>query len=100
MFDGQGEDILARRQNLEDYDRLRRVWPIVWTRLGGICRVLENLFGDAQDFEFTVQSGVLFLLQARRAKRTDWAALVIAVDMVTEVILTPSAAQHRSGPSI
>jgi pyruvate,orthophosphate dikinase len=32
----------------------------------------------------------LFLLQARRAKRTDWAALTIAVDMVDEGLLTPA----------
>ena len=53
------------------------------------------LFGDAQDFEFTVQSGVLFLLQSRRAKRTDWAALAIAVDMVEEGTLTPAEGLAR-----
>jgi len=47
---------------------LRLALPAVWTRLNEICRVLETLFGDAQDFEFTVQSGALFLLQTWRAK--------------------------------
>jgi pyruvate,orthophosphate dikinase len=56
---------------------------------------LESLFGDAQDFEFTVQSGTLYLLQSRRAKRTDWAAVAIAVDMVEEGILTPADALAR-----
>ena len=37
-----------------------------------------------------MQSGVLYLLQTRRAKRTDWAALTIATDMVEEGILTPA----------
>lgn len=92
QFDGQGEDVVAGRQKLPDHDRLRLALPAVWTRLNEICRILETLFGDAQDFEFTVQSGVLFLLQARRAKRTDWAALAIAVDMVAEGGLTPSTA--------
>jgi pyruvate,orthophosphate dikinase len=92
QFDGQGEDVVAGRQKLEGHDRLRRILPAIWTRLEEICRVLERVFGDAQDFEFTVQSGVLFLLQTRRAKRTDWAALVIAVDMVAEGVLTPQAA--------
>ena len=92
QFDGQGEDVVAGRRNLTDHNRLRLALPAVWTRLNEICRVLETLFGDAQDFEFTVQSGELFLLQTRRAKRTDWAALAIAVDMVTEGSLTPKAA--------
>ncbi len=97
QFDGQGEDVVAGRQKLRDHDRLHRVLPVVWMRLEEICRALESLFGDAQDFEFTVQQGALFLLQSRRAKRTDWAALVIAVDMVAEGMLTPAAALAQIG---
>jgi pyruvate,orthophosphate dikinase len=92
QFNAQGEDVVAGRQKLRDNERLRVVLPAVWTRLNDICQELEVLFGDAQDFEFTVQSGELFLLQARRAKRTAWAALAIAVDMVEEGLLTPSDA--------
>jgi pyruvate,orthophosphate dikinase len=72
-----------------------RVLPVVWSRLNDVCHALERLFGDAQDFEFTVQSGALYLLQARRAKRTDWAALAIAVDMVNEGVLTPAEGLDR-----
>lgn len=95
QFNGQGEDIVGGRQKLRDNDRLRAVLPLVWTRLNDICHTLEALFGDAQDFEFTVHSGTLYLLQARRAKRTDWAALVIAVDMVNEGLLTPAQGLDR-----
>ena len=90
QFNAQGEDVVSGRQRLGDKDRLPLVLPVVWARLNDICRELEMLFHDAQDFEFTVQSGVLYLLQARRAKRTDWAALAIAVDMVGEGLLTPA----------
>jgi pyruvate,orthophosphate dikinase len=90
QFNAQGEDVVAGRQQLRDKDRLRFVLPAAWSRLNEICHDLEALFGDAQDFEFTIQSGELFLLQARRAKRTDWAALAIAVDMVEEGLLTPA----------
>jgi pyruvate,orthophosphate dikinase len=71
------------------------VLPDAWARLNEICHELEVLFGDAQDFEFTIQSGALFLLQARRAKRTDWAALTIAVDMVEEGLLSPAEGLAR-----
>jgi pyruvate, orthophosphate dikinase len=98
QFNAQGEDVVSGRQHLGDKDRLRLVLPGVWTRLNEICHDLETLFRDAEDFEFTVQSGVLFLLQARRAKRTDWAALAIAVDMVEEGLLTPAEAlAHLDG---
>jgi pyruvate,orthophosphate dikinase len=92
QFNGQGEDVVAGRQRLTDKDRLPLVLPAVWARLNDICRELEKLFHDAQDFEFTVQCGLLYLLQARRAKRTDWAALAIAVDMVEEGLLKPNEA--------
>lgn len=95
QFNAQGEDVVAGRQKLRDNDRLRLVLPAVWARLEEICHELEALFGDAQDFEFTVQSGVLFLLQSRNAKRTDWAALMIAVDMVEEGVLKPADALAR-----
>jgi pyruvate, orthophosphate dikinase len=95
QFNAQGEDVVAGRQRMRDNDRLRLVLPAAWARLNDLCRDLEALFGDAQDFEFTVQSGVLFLLQARRAKRTNWAALAIAVDMVEEGLLTPAEALTR-----
>jgi pyruvate,orthophosphate dikinase len=95
QFNGQGEDVVAGRQRLGDHDRLRVALPAVFARLSGICRDLEALFGEVQDFEFTIQSGSLFLLQTRRAKRTDWAALTIAVDMVAEGLLTPAEALER-----
>lgn len=95
QFNAQGEDVVAGRQKLRDNDRLRLVLPAVWARLSDICHALEALFGDAQDFEFTVQSGALYLLQTRRAKRTDWAAVAIAVDMVEEGRLTPAEALTR-----
>jgi len=95
QFNAQGEDGVAGRHKLRDNERLRLVLPAVWARLGEVGHELEALFGDAQDFEFTVQSGVLFLLQTRRAKRTDWAALAIAVDMVDEGLLTPAAGLAR-----
>jgi pyruvate,orthophosphate dikinase len=95
QFNAQGDDVVAGRQKLRDNERLRLVLPDAWARLNEICHELEVLFGDAQDFEFTIQSGALFLLQARRAKRTDWAALTIAVDMVEEGLLSPAEGLAR-----
>jgi pyruvate,orthophosphate dikinase len=91
-FNAQGEDIVAGRQKLSDDARVPQVLPGIWAKLQETCGTLEKLCGDAQDFEFTIEEGVLFLLQTRRAKRTDWAALAIAVDMVAEHLITPEAA--------
>ena len=97
-FNAQGEDVVAGRQALHDSERLQRTLPVVWARLIEIRAELERVFGDAQDFEFTVQSGVLYLLQTRRAKRTDWAAVAMAVDMVEEGVMTRGEALKALAP--
>jgi pyruvate,orthophosphate dikinase len=98
QFNGQGEDVVAGRQRLRDSDRLQRALPAIWRELKDIAGTLETLFKDVQDFEFTVQAGHLYLLQTRRAKRTDWAAVNVAVDMVVEGLLQPKdAISHLDG---
>jgi pyruvate,orthophosphate dikinase len=94
-FNAQGEDVVGGRQLLSDNERLPKVLPAVWSELNDVCRELESLFHDVQDFEFTVESGKLYLLQTRNAKRTDWAAVTVAVDMVTEGLVTPPEALAR-----
>lgn len=89
QFNAQGEDVVAGQQVLDDTDRLRRALPALWTQLASIGRTLESLLRDVQDFEFTLQRGALFLLQSRAAKRTAWAAVRIAVDLVEEGLIQP-----------
>ena len=91
-FNAQGEDVVAGRRTIADADRLARLLPGVFAELQAARGTLEALFRDMQDFEFTVQEGRLFLLQARRGKRTPAAALRIAVDMVAEGLITPAEA--------
>jgi pyruvate,orthophosphate dikinase len=56
---------------------------------------LEREHGDIQDIEFTVQSGRLYLLQARSAKRAPDAAVRSAVDMVAEGMIDEATALSR-----
>jgi len=95
VLNGQGEDVVAGRQVVPDGERLRVRLPGLFAELESVCRALEMLFADVQDFEFTLQHGRLWLLQTRRAKRTPWAALRIAVDMVGEGLLTKEEALAR-----
>lgn len=94
-FNSQGEDVVAGRHGANDAPRLGVALPAVAAQLQSLRRVLESEFGDVQEFEFTVQDGVLWLLQTRDAKRTPWAALRIAVEQVRAGELTPVAARLR-----
>jgi pyruvate,orthophosphate dikinase len=92
LFNAQGEDVVSGRHPVNDTPRLALTLPEVAARLEALRGQLEGLFGDAQEFEFTVQDGRLYLLQSRLAKRTPWAALRIAVELVREGLATPAQA--------
>lgn len=94
-WNGQGEDVVAGRTTIQDSERLRRLVPDTWKQIVSIANTLEEMFRDAQDFEFTIENGTLYLLQTRSAKRTPWAALRIAVDLVNEKAIKPSEALSR-----
>ena len=95
LFNAQGEDVVSGRHPVTDTDRLPVALPEVAQRLEELRHTLEATFRDAQEFEFTVQDGRLYLLQARTAKRTPWAALRMAVEQVREGLATPAQALAR-----
>ena len=98
LLDAQGEDIVAGRQAVEGAEELALLAPELHDQIAALCPVLEAEFGDAQEFELTVQDGELFLLQTRTAKRTPWAALKIAVDQVGEGLINQAAGLERIAP--
>src|SRR5207237_759489 len=59
---------------------------------------LEKHYRDVQDFEFTIQDERLFMLQTRNGKRTGYAAVVIATDLVAEKLITPKEAVLQVDP--
>ena len=82
----------------EPIARLHDTHPEIHRQLLGIKDNLEKHFGDVQDFEFTVQDGVLFMLQTRAGKRTGVAALRIATDMVDEGLIPEKTGIQRVAP--
>jgi len=94
-FNSQGEDVVAGRRVTQGEERLRRALPSAWAQLEETGLALESLFRDTQDFEFTIQSGTLYLLQSRSAQRTPWAALRMAVDQVDEGLISTDEALSR-----
>ena len=72
--------------------------PEVHAQLLEILRALEHHYRDMQDVEFTVEEGVLYMLQTRSAKRPAQAAVRVAVDMVEEGLLTREEALLRIEP--
>lgn len=95
VFNAQGEDVVSGRYALDGAGQLEVVMPQVMEQVARVARVLEGEFRDVQEFEFTVQDGVLHLLQTRTGKRTPLAALRIAVEQVRDGILAPDEGLQR-----
>lgn len=93
----QGEDVVSGRVGLAHHEDLATTLPQAYQELLEIREMLETEFKDAQEFEFTVQSGALYLLQTRTAKRTALAALRIAVEMADSGLVDVTEALRRVG---
>lgn len=80
----QGEDVVAGIRTPDPVASLARTHPHVHEELRATVERLEREHRDVLDIEFTVESGTLFLLQVRSAKRTGPAAVRIASDFLAE----------------
>jgi pyruvate,orthophosphate dikinase len=94
----QGEDVVAGIRDPQHISALRRLMPNVYADLVEVCQRLERHFRDMQDIEFTVQDGMLYLLQTRSAKRTAPAAVRAAVEMMAEGLIDQREAVLRVEP--
>lgn len=91
----QGEDLVSGVRTPEPIEKLKKALPSIYKQLDGLGVKLESFFRDMQDIEFTIEAGELYLLQTRNGKRSGYAAMKIAVDMVEENTITMEEAIMR-----
>src|SRR5881227_3127591 len=92
LINAQGEDVVAGIRTPQPIRELEKVMPKAYKQLREITTRLERHYKDVQDFEFTIQEEKLFMLQTRSGKRTGYAAVVIATDLVNEKLVSPKDA--------
>jgi pyruvate, orthophosphate dikinase len=95
LVNAQGEDVVAGIRTPRPIAELKAVMSRPYTELQKVCKILETHYKDMQDIEFTVENNKLWMLQTRSGKRTGFAAVRIAVDMVTERIISKREALLR-----
>lgn len=95
LVNAQGEDVVAGIRTPRAIGELKNAMPRPYAQLHRVCRRLEKHYRDMQDIEFTIEDNTLWMLQTRSAKRTGFAALRVAVDMVEEKIITKKDALLR-----
>jgi len=92
LINAQGEDVVAGIRTPQPIRELEQVMPKAYKQLREITTRLERHYRDVQDFEFTIQDERLFMLQTRSGKRTGYAAVIIATDLVAEKLVSPKDA--------
>jgi pyruvate,orthophosphate dikinase len=98
LLNAQGEDVVAGIRTPSPITELDQIMPEAAKTLRRICGLLEKRYRDMQDIEFTIEDGKLWILQTRTGKRTGFAAVRIAVDMVGERMIGNKEALLRIEP--
>ncbi|HEY7941351.1 MAG TPA: pyruvate, phosphate dikinase [Candidatus Limnocylindrales bacterium] len=99
LTNAQGEDVVAGIRTPRKISQMREQMPEVYRQFEAIAERLERHYRDAQDLEFTIERGHLYMLQTRSAKRTAAAAVKIAADLVREGIIDRKEALARIEPA-
>ena len=98
LMNAQGEDVVAGVRTPQHIDQLKQVMPEVYDEFVDICHKLEDHYRDMQDMEFTIENRKLYMLQTRNGKRTAFAALKIACDLVDEGMIDEAKAVSMIEP--
>ncbi len=110
LINAQGEDVVAGIRTPFAINHVSKVaankhlptleggMPELYKQLDGFRRKLDTHYKDMQDIEFTIQDGILYMLQTRVGKRNGPAAIKMAVDMVKEGLITKEMAVARVRP--
>ncbi|MBM4168559.1 MAG: pyruvate, phosphate dikinase [Ignavibacteria bacterium] len=98
LMNAQGEDVVSGARTPLHISQLEKDDPKMYNQLDRIRKILEQHYRDVMDIEFTMQQDTLYMLQCRVGKRTAFAAIKIAVDMVEEGLISDRDALMRIEP--
>lgn len=95
LINAQGEDVVAGIRTPQPISKLKEEIPECYEQFMKIANTLEQHYRDMQDMEFTIEERKLYFLQTRNGKRTAFAALQIACDLLDEGTITEKEAVLR-----
>ncbi len=110
LVNAQGEDVVAgirtpnplntdtKNMQNQHLPSLEEAMPGLYDQLYDIRNTLESHYKDMQDIEFTIQEGILYMLQCRVGKRTATAALNMAMDMYEQGMIDEKTMICRLNP--
>ncbi len=98
LVNAQGEDVVAGIRTPKPIQAMSQEMPSLYSQLEELRNKLEKHYREVQDFEFTIERGILYCLQTRNGKMNAQAMVRSSVDMVEEGLLSKEESLLRINP--
>ncbi len=100
LVNAQGEDVVAGIRTPKPILELDKEMPELYRQLVELRNKLEEHYREIQDFEFTIEKGVLYCLQTRNGKMNAQSMVRTSVEMVGEGLIDRNQALLRINPTM
>lgn len=100
LVNAQGEDVVAGIRTPKPVHELMKEMPDLYQQLVDLRNKLETHYQEVQDYEYTIERGVLYCLQTRNGKMNATAMVRTSVEMVAENLINREQALLRIDPEL
>jgi pyruvate,orthophosphate dikinase len=98
LINAQGEDVVAGIRTPNPVHELEQAMPQMYRELVALRDRLENHYKEVQDYEYTIENGVLYCLQTRDGKMNATARVRTSLEMANDGLITRNEALLRIDP--
>jgi pyruvate,orthophosphate dikinase len=99
LVNAQGEDVVAGIRTPKPVAEMANEMPELYRQLVDLRDKLEGHYKEIQDYEYTIEKGVLYCLQTRNGKMNATAMVRTSVEMVGEGLISKEKALLRVNPN-
>jgi pyruvate,orthophosphate dikinase len=100
LVNAQGEDVVAGIRTPKPVHEMAKEMPEQYRQLVELRNKLESHYQEVQDYEYTIERGVLYCLQTRNGKMNAAAMVKTSIDMVKEGLISKERALLRINPEL
>ena len=98
LINAQGEDVVAGIRTPKPVHELEHDMPQMYQELVALRNRLEAHYREVQDYEYTIEKGVLYCLQTRDGKMNATARVRTSLEMHKEGLITREESLLRINP--
>jgi pyruvate,orthophosphate dikinase len=100
LTNAQGEEVVAGTRTPKPLSTMQQEMPEQYDQLAALRDKLEAHFLEVQDYEFTIEKGILYCLQTRNGKMNATAMVRTSIEMFKEELISREQALLRINPEL